>query len=286
MKKILILILGYLALGLLHPLQAQEPKAKIHEIALFKGKKFVVDKDTTEFVKVKRREERNWEIGQPKLDLFFKDKILVKKNTRVDLRINTGMQEGKIVFSTELLESSKKTAIYEIKEDPQQLGRIQMLLEQGSLMVDWVHGKLNIMALGINSLITGTQITFYVDSTANEGMLFLEEGSVNFPEYPDLKVRPMDAVKLRRGMPPEIYVPGILGAALLIRNFTHNTFTIWKPGLPWWQKPFASVPAAATTAGTAAAVGAVSYAIIENAKKEEKKTDEDLPGPPPPPSQP
>jgi len=274
--RVIILVYVFIALFFIDS-WAQRPAALIKKIVDMSGIKPAEIDSVTEKVKIHRKASGEWIMGAPKKELFWKDRILVEEFTRVVLHIKRKNQRGKIFLLPDSLKTFKKRAVYEIQEDPKKLGRLQAFIEHGSLVVDWAHGKLSVIALGIQSTLSGTKVAFVIDSTRGQGFAFLQQGALVFPDYPNIKMRPMDAVLLRRGMPPVIFVPDFQ-AASEIRNFIHyNSKNLWSQFIPWWQKPIFYVPTAAVGAG--ASVYIISQII---AKKEEP----DLPGPPDPPTNP
>ena len=173
--------------------------ARIDRIKDIKKKKYI--KKETDRVKVKRQQTGDWFNAAPDTCLFRRDRILVAKDTRVELELKGKYQQGMLVLAPDSPDLSKEkdkrtlpvkisSALYEIREETdsfevKKLGLASVLVERGSLVADWAHGKLSIIAANIRTLFTGTEVSFTIDSTGTEGFIFLKSGSLKFPDYPD-----------------------------------------------------------------------------------------------------
>ena len=172
--------------------------ARIDRIKDIKKKKYI--KKETDRVKVKRQQTGDWFNAAPDTCLFRRDRILVAKDTRVELELKGKYQQGMLVLAPDSPDLSKEkdkrtlpvkisSALYEIREETdslevKKLGLASVLVERGSLVADWAHGKLSIIAANIRTLFTGTEVSFTIDSTGTEGFIFLKSGSLKFPDYP------------------------------------------------------------------------------------------------------
>jgi len=259
---------------------AQTPVGQIKLIADVSQAKPRKITEPTDRVTIKRQTSREREKAFPKMALFFKDRLQVKEYTRVNLRIDNPIQKGNLHLATELTQTHElaprsKEAIYEIREDPQELGRAAVVVEKGLLLLDWAYGKLSVIASNLRMALTSTKVVLAIDSTGTKGVVFLDEGVISFPDFPDIKVNPKDAYRLQQGSHPDKILLSGAEVAQLSNLMQANTTQLLSQLTPFWQKPLFYIPVA--TLG----VGAATYLIITAGEGTEE--DEDLPRPPKPP---
>lgn len=223
---------------------------QIQRIADISREKPVQIKNETDRVRIQRKE---WINARPKIDLFRREIMQVKKYIRADLQIRRSDQRGNIYFVPEAPDTSQHTikdeGIYRITDAPEELGGFKLLITKGSLVFDWLYGTLSVDAVGINVDISGTRAVIAVDESGDEGILYLEQGELSFPKHPNLQVNSMEAFRLQRGMPPVKIDLGTQQSQQFQDYIQYNVQDIWSTFRPWWQKPKFYIPAVAITIG-------------------------------------
>ncbi|MDR8392224.1 hypothetical protein NC796_13810 [Aliifodinibius sp. S!AR15-10] len=251
MLKRTIGVLFSLLFGLLLPegWAQEEVIGRIQRIADISSAKPVLIDEETDRVQIQREE---WINARPKIDLFRRELMQVKKNIRADLRIRLPDQKGNIFLvpnSPDTLHMIKEEGIYRITETPEKLGGFKLLVVKGSLVFDWLYGKLRVDAVGVSIDISGTSAAIVVDDSGDQGIVFLEQGTISFPEFPNIQVNSMEAFLLRRGLPPTKFDLGAQQAQQLQDFVQYNVKDVWSRFRPWWQKPKFYIPALAITVG-------------------------------------
>lgn len=249
-KTISFLLALFLGMLLSEVQAQQEAIGQLQRIADISSEQPVQIKEETDRVRIQRQE---WINARPKLDLFLGEVMQVRKHIRADLEISRPDQSGNIYMVPDAPDTTEHTireeGIYSITEDPQQLGGLKLLTVKGSLVIDWLYGVLRVDAVGISIDISGTRAAIVVDDSGDEGIVFLENGELRFPEYPNLQVGAMEAIRLRRGLPPVKIDLGAQQAQQMQEFIQYNAKEVWSQLRPWWQKPRFYVPALAVTVG-------------------------------------
>ncbi|MDZ7695025.1 MAG: hypothetical protein U5K69_28560 [Balneolaceae bacterium] len=228
----------------------QEPIGQLKRIADISSEKPVPIKEETDRVQIQRQE---WIDARPKLNVFHGELMQVRKYTRADLQISRPDQNGNIYLVPVM--PAHRYAYHPGSGHIQNFGRssagggLKLLVVKGSLAIDWLYGILRVDAVGINVDISGTRAAIVVDDSGDEGIVFLEHGELRFPEYPNVQVGAMEAVRLRRGLPPVKIDLGIQQVQQMQEFVQYNAETVWSQLRPWWQKPRFYVPAIAVTVG-------------------------------------
>jgi hypothetical protein len=106
-------------------------------------------------------------------------------------------------------------------------------------------------AAGTGVLITGTQVAVVVDSTGATGDLYLAEGTVTFPDFPGVQVRPGQWARLRPGLPPLVSTLAPALASLASATVRYHTTGVWRT-TPMVLRPQVLGPAVAAVAVGAA----------------------------------
>lgn len=244
-----VLWLACLALQLSAACFAQQPVARIRSIAdISSGQAKPVD-GATDRIKIQRQFSCEWDDAAPNSDLFWRDRLLLQRYIRAAIEIQNRDQRGALYVLPELLQTYKARALYEIREQAYELGDVELVITHGSLVIDWAHGKLSVIAVGIRALLNGTRVAFIVDYTRASALIFLDHGSVIFPDYPGLQQFPSEVYRLRLGEPPvRITLPA--GQTAELHRFVQvNSKGLWSKPRLWWQKPGFYLPAAAVAGG-------------------------------------
>jgi hypothetical protein len=228
---------------------AQEPVGRIRTIADVSGKKPRKLKKETDRVRIRRKSSGRWLKAAPDTSLLWRDRLLLQKYTRAAIDIRRKDQRGRVYLLPDSLATRRERAVYEIREHPQELGRVDLYIAHGSMIVDWAYGKLSVIALGIQTLFVSTRVAFIVDSTRAEGLVYLDRGGAIFPDFADLQFRPTDVYRLRPGQPPEKVILPALQVTQWQRFVQVNSHDLWAGLRPWWQKPAFYLPAAAAVTG-------------------------------------
>lgn len=200
------------------PASAQEiPTARVHEILLLQagGTGAVVPGPTDRVLR--QAATGPWERVAPREVLTLQDRLLVEPRTvvRLDLQNRAGEGRAHLTVDPESglgpvpLDSigGAGRGLYEIGESPEEPGRTEVRVVQGSVVVHWVRGRLDLWAAAWRATITGTQVLLTVSEDGDRAALHLVEGSVMFPGAEDFLLRPGETALLRAGVPPILY-PG------------------------------------------------------------------------------
>ena len=131
------------------------------------------------------------------------------------------------------------------------LSTLQLVVQQGVLVVDHAAGRLETVAAGIRTWIKGTKVLFSVDPGATDGVLFLAEGSISFPDYEMEASGEGRAWRLRRGQQPiELFLTGP-ELRRWERELTYNSEAAWRPARPFWKQPRFLIPLGGVLIGSA-----------------------------------
>jgi hypothetical protein len=200
------------------PLPAQEaPTATIREILLLQagGTGSMVPGPTDRVLR--QSAAGPWERVAPREVLILQDRLLVEPRTvvRLDLRNRAGEGRAHLTADPESglgsvpLDSigGAGRGLYEIGESPEEPGRMEVRVVQGSVVLHWVRGRLDLWAADWRATITGTRVLLTVSEDGERAALHLVEGSVMFPGAEDFLLRPGETALIRAGVPPILY-PG------------------------------------------------------------------------------
>lgn len=245
---------------------AQEAVGQIKAIAKISGDKPLSISGPTPDVRIHRRHSGDWQLAAAKLPLYWRDRLLLRQYMCVAIEIKNKDQRGKIYILPDSLETQKENAVYEIREEPERQGQAAVYIAHGSLILDWAQGKLGVIALNIRSLFIGTEAAFVIDSTTATGYVFLDHGTMQFPDFPGIQVGDREIYRLRPGARPELVSLSAVQLGELRRFVDYASRKLWSRFVPWWHKPAFYIPAAVV--GTAVA-GAI---IISNGDREIRGT--------------
>jgi hypothetical protein len=216
-------------------------------------------------VQVLRGVEAEWVNAVKDSGLYLRDRLRVERYVDVQFNVRRPTQRGKLIFLAELVQSDLRPvkvipagielreARYQIRPDSQVQSDFEVGIEQGTLIVDLVHGRLAVDAAGTRAIIQGTQATVTAYPGGEAGFLFLQSGAVTFPGFTGVRVSPGDVVELRRGFPPQrATVPQ--QEPLFRRAVQYHTKGVGPRGAPFWKTAGFLLPAAAVVAGATIAI--------------------------------
>lgn len=227
---------------------ADEKYAEIRKIADLSFLKPQKINGVTDRVQIRRKTTDSWESASPGSKVFWEEKLKVLEKTRVQMRIKREKFDGTFVVLPDSIETEKKEAIFLFRGIFAELNQVEVEVKKGGLIVKLKKGVLDVFLHNLQSRLSGTEIAVIVDDVHGTGMIFLKEGSIYFPEYPDIKVRPMDVIQVELNKTPVVISPAFLEIIKIQRYMKFNGHDIWSQLLPFWQKPIFYVPAAAATA--------------------------------------
>jgi hypothetical protein len=213
-------------------------------------------KEATEKVGVKRQTSSHWSSAGPDTSLYRNDRMLVQADTRVQLQIRLASQRGDLTVSPDSLEKGLGDGLYEIKEDIERKSDLSFQIVRGTLWLDWAFGRLTAIAGGTRNVWSGTKGAVIVGHNGKEAILFLDHGTVEFPDYPSFQLRSLEAALLRAGRPPVKLTLLPLTLEKLHSLVEYNTETLWSQFRPWWQEWYVIAPAAAVA-------GIVVYELVK-----------------------
>jgi len=233
----------------------QQEIGKINKILDVKSNQLI--KNQTEKVRVQH--EKNWMKAYPEIEVNLGDQILLQQFTRINLQVNDASRKGNMVLTTTALETNKKDAAFHVGDSITQLGGLQMAVLRGTLLVDWTRGTLTTMANRIRTLFRGTKVLYSIDEEGQNSFLYLQEGRITFPDYPQVTVQPRQKVMLTPGL-----APAPVGASLMEQRQFDQFIKInshFPKAKIWWKKPGIIIPGLAVA-------GTLIYLVAKGGNKE------------------
>jgi hypothetical protein len=228
---------------------------------------------------VRRSDSNDWLESRQNLPLFWDDRVFVEARTVVRLGLRAGDARGQVSLSPELQTPTgelivneiggKGHALYEIKETPRELGDLQLVVARGSLALDWARGRLVLLAGGIRSVVTGTRIVVAVDSATQRGFLHLIEGSVSFPDRPDINLRGGEWVVFQGANIITVGVPTAVAPERLVEAERYTARQAW-PKPPFYKRAWPYL--------TIGALAAIYYGLSHEGYDPEQCSPRQCPG--------
>lgn len=197
--------------------------------------------------------------------VYYEELLRLRPGLRLDLRIDRPDLESRQVFATDAGTIAMpelglrditfdQEGIYEIREDPRQLKGLALILTKGMMWLELLRGGVAVRTAGTLAHVDGTEVLFVADRDTTRGILYLREGSVSFPDYPDIRILEGQAWLLQSGLRPTFlnFLPGEEKQWRKLARY--NDTSVWRK--VWWQRPVFFIPAAGVVAG-------VLYLIID-----------------------
>lgn len=228
---------------------AQQPAGKISEIKDVSETPPVKLTGVTPKVKIRRSNISDWVNAQKGLRVFQGDFLQVSRLTRVKLKIKYNGQKGTFILLPDTPDAPKKNAIFRIGEKIDRIKGMKLFLLKGTMIADWAHGKLSVIANGIRSIFLGTKVLYVVDEGKNSSYMFVQKGTIRFPDYPEVIARAQEVYQLRENTPPKKIIINSPRLKKLNEFSNFNSHTIWSSG-KIWTKPYFYIPAAAVITGS------------------------------------
>lgn len=159
----------------------------------------------TEQVQVIRAGAAALQPGRCDLPVLVDDRIRVLPRTVVRLVIRSPAGDGDLALSADSLFSEiggEEEGIFEIRETPERLAGWELAVTRGTLALHWLRGQLSLFNSGTRAVVSGTRLV--LTQSGDGGMIHLIEGTVTFPDYPEVTLAPGEWARLRPGLAPEV----------------------------------------------------------------------------------
>lgn len=241
----------------------QEPIARIDRILeTLQGQRENEIKGPTDRVDVTRGGQGQPIQGRPDLPLLVFDEIGVTPRTLVRIETTAPGVRGEALLSTDAsttrgpifiedIGAGPTRAVFELRPAPR--GDVGILVRAGTLVVNWLEGTLEGFVGGI-AFLAHSKLIVSVSPDGNTGGLYLVEGSVTFPDFPGLIVRPGEVVRLQAGLQPVIQAAEAAAARQLAEATEWALDDVWPRS--FFQQPM-------FYAGAALVGGAAVLAITQ-----------------------
>src|SRR5690606_4873824 len=128
------------------------------------------------------------------------DRIRVRPRTVVRLLIRSPAGDGDLALSADSLFSEiggAEEALYEIRETPERLTGWELVVTRGSLALHWLRGQLSLFSSGTRAVVSGTRLVLTAAPDGESGILHLVEGTVTFPDHPEVTLAAGEWARLR-----------------------------------------------------------------------------------------
>jgi hypothetical protein len=161
----------------------------------------------TSEVGVLRRNTSDWQDGRCNLPLLTEDRIRVRPGTVVRLKIRSPAGEGDLALSADSLFSEVggvDEGFFEIRETAERITGWELAVTRGSLALHWLRGQLALFNSGTRAVVSGTRLVLTADPDGQSGILHLIEGSVSFPDFPEVTMAAGEWARLRPGAIPDV----------------------------------------------------------------------------------
>jgi len=223
-------------------------------------------KDATPLVRIQRAGGTSWTNASPSSQLFMQDQLMLQRYVDVQVEAKGAPYDGVLTFLPELIRESRDP-VYSF-EAPTRDGVYRMTggsdvdlgvdIQRGALVVQWNHGRLEVLAAGTRIDVLGTRLAIAVDSTGDAGWVYLEQGTIVFPDFPAITVNNGEVFRLLRSAPPvrRQTEPAQRSAFDDVVDFNHSV--VWSGFRPFYLKPLYIVPA------TLAAGGVIGWLITRD----------------------
>jgi hypothetical protein len=181
--------------------------------------------------------------GERGLPLFPMDRVTVDAGTIVRLALRSDGAEGEVHSSSNLEEvggafvldqiGGNERTVWEVGADPSEPGRIQLVVHSGTMAVNWFRQQLVLFVSGIRVLVSGTRLVVNVSEDGERAILYLIEGEVAFPDFPEVTIAAGQIAFLQAGLAPVVQVPPAAAAARMAEAAQWSSSTAWPGGFPW-----------------------------------------------------
>jgi hypothetical protein len=221
--------------------------------------------DSTSKVRLLRLPSPEWKSAGRKGSVLLNDRMQVERLVDVQVGVERPAQQGKLIFLTELLDKDLRpvveapngreleSASYEMRPDSADPSLLAVHVEQGSLIIDWVHGRLLVVTPVTRFVIRGTKVALTVYPGGAAGFVLLQSGVVTFLDSPGVQIKEGEIAEFQPGRAPRVSRPGLEDGLRFRNAVQYNAKGVWSQLTPFWQKAAFLLPVTAA-AGAAAAV--------------------------------
>lgn len=223
--------------------------------------------DSTSKVRLLRLPSQEWKGTARKASVLLTDRMQVERLVDVQVSVERRSQQGTLVFLTELLDKDLRrvvrdpnsreiqSASYEMRPSPDDPSLLAVHVEQGSLIIDWVNGRLLVTTPVTRFLIQGTKVALTVYPGGVAGFVLLQSGVVTFLDSPGLEIKEGEIAEFEPGNAPRVSRPGLEDGLRFRDAVQYNAKGVWSQLTPFWQKAAFLLPAAAAGAAAVVVVG-------------------------------
>ncbi len=195
--------------------------------------------------------------------LYHLERLRIERGLRFDMRVDRPGLASRHVFASDAGTIAQPAldfvdvifndeGVYEIREDPRQLKGLEMWLVKGMMWLELQRGGLAVRAGGTVAHVDGTEVLFIVDQDSTEGLLYLRQGRVSFPDFSDIRVLDEQAWRLQSGQRPQLLDLLPAQHEQLRKLARYNDKTVWTKSI--WERTWFRLLVGAAVVGGAIAL--------------------------------
>lgn len=204
-------------------------------------------------------------------DLFKGERVRIENGLWMQMMLESPGTESRIALASDpgMIDESVaqldsvsfgREGLYEIGETVSELTGFGITVLNCLMHLRLLAGGVEVRAAGTVSVATGTELVYVVGADSNNGLMYLREGHVRFPDYSDITVNDGDLYRLRRGQRPIL----LSLTAAQVKKWDdisrYGERTVWSK--PFWQQPAVRVGKWVVGAAAVGGLGYLTYKLV------------------------